>query len=118
MLLIIDDFHCVQTIKDPKQSQLSKCIHMCTAVVDNQTSLSAITATKPVHQDTPVRKAGGEIVPCRGGINANKVNELFRGYMSTYFMHSYLDCLPDEYSRFDMMDFNKSLVELRLDIFF
>lgn len=91
---------------------------MCTAVVDNQTSLSAITATKLVHQDTPVRKAGGDIVPCRGGINANKVNELFRGYLSTYFMHSYLDCLPDEYSRFNMMDFNRSLVELRLEIFF
>lgn len=34
LLLII--VHCVHTIRDPKQTQLSTCLHMCTGIVDHQ----------------------------------------------------------------------------------
>ncbi|KAM7427560.1 hypothetical protein ABFA07_021324 [Porites harrisoni] len=114
LLLIIDDFHCVQSIKDPKQSQLSKCLHMCTGVVDHQESIPAMPTTRNVHRVVPVRIAGGAIVNCRGGIDANKVNELFQEHLSNYFTFSYLDSLPADFSQFDLTNVNKSLVELRV----
>ncbi|CAH3045429.1 unnamed protein product [Porites lobata] len=114
LLLIIDDFQCVQSIKDPKQSQLSKCLHMCTGVVDHQESIPAMPTTRNVHRVVPVRIAGGAIVNCRGGIDANKVNELFQEHLSNYFTFSYLDSLPADFSQFDLTNVNKSLVELRV----
>ena len=112
-MIIVGDIHCVQTIKDPKESHLSKCIHMCTGVVDHQQSLPATTRTVDIHRVVPVTMAGGRLVTCRGGIDANKVNELLDEHLPNYSTHSYLDCLPDKYSQFDMTNVNRSLVELR-----
>lgn len=113
LLLIIDDFHCVRAIKDPKDAKLSECIDMCTGVVDSQKSLPAIKETRLVHQDVPVKVPGGGVINCRGGINPSRVNDLFRGYLPKYFKHSYLDVLPREYHEFDMTHVNRSFVELR-----
>lgn len=54
---------------------------MCTGVVDHQESIPAMPTTRNVHQVVPVRIAGGAIVNCRGGIDANKVNELFQEHL-------------------------------------
>ena len=58
---------------------------MCTGVVDHQESIPAMPTTRNVHRVVPVRIAGGAIVNCRGGIDANKVNELFQEHLSNYF---------------------------------
>lgn len=89
---------------------------MCTGVVDHQESIPAMPTTRNVHRVVPVQIAGGAIVNCRGGIDANKVNELFQEHLSNYFTFSYLDSLPADFSQFDLTNVNKSLVELRYDL--
>ena len=67
---------------------------MCTGVVDHQESILAMPTTRNVHRVVPVRIAGGAIVNCWGGIDANKVKKLFQEHLSNYFTFSYLDSLP------------------------
>ncbi|KAL9961091.1 hypothetical protein ACROYT_G029973 [Oculina patagonica] len=114
LLLIIDDFHRIHSIKDPKQTDLSTSLHMCTAVVDSQQSLPAIKGNPMIHQNVLVRVPGRGLVNCRGGINGDKVNQLFSEYLPDFFMFSYLDTLPEEYCKFNMACVNKSIVELRV----
>lgn len=86
---------------------------MCTGVVDSPKSIPAISAEKSIHQNVLVQVPGKGVVSCCGGINPDKVNNLFSKYLSDYFMYSYLDVLPDEYHNFNMACVNKSIVELR-----
>ena len=86
---------------------------MCTGVVNSPKAIPAISAERSVHQNVLVQVPGKGVVSCRGGINAEKVQKLFREYQSNYFMYSYLDALPDEYHNFNMACVNKSIVELR-----
>ena len=89
---------------------------MCTGVVDYQESIPAMPTTRNAHRVVPVRIAGGAFVNCWGGIDANKVNELFQEHLSNYFTFCYLDFLPADFSQFDLTNVNKSLVELRYDL--
>ena len=86
---------------------------MCTGVVDSPKSILAISAEKSIHQNVLVQVPGKGVVSCRGGINPDKVNNLFSEYLSDYFMYSYLDALPEECRNFNMACVNKSIVELR-----
>lgn len=86
---------------------------MCTGVVDHQKCIPAIQKANTIHQDVPVRMAGGEIVTCRGGMNAPKVNDLLQDHLPDYFTHTYLNFLPEVYSHFDMRNTERSVIELR-----
>ena len=70
---------------------------MCTGVVDSPTSISAIRVNKLIHQEVLVQVPGRGIVNCRGRINPDEVNKLFREHQSDYFMYGYLDTLLVEY---------------------
>jgi hypothetical protein len=92
LLLIIDDFHFVHTIKEPKQAKLRETIHMGTGVVDDPKSIPAVSVSKLIHQDVHVmvQVAGRGIVKCLAGINPDSARSMsWQKKKLKCFIHSF-----------------------------
>ncbi|KAJ7394845.1 hypothetical protein OS493_000680 [Desmophyllum pertusum] len=115
MILLLDDFHNIHTIRKPDTTTTSQAIDMASCLVDMQRSLQAIKLPpreEKVHREVLV-DCGKEVKICRGGISTETVVKIFEEFMLEYH-HTYLESLPEKYKEFDSTAAEACLKELRV----
>jgi len=108
ILMIIDDFHAIHAIQDPKTSTTSTVIHMATEIIDVHNDVSAIPVPanlEDIHQLVLVDQQ-----QCRGGISYPNIQQLFVGCFNQYFQAT----LPNQFLEFDMQNAQQCVEHLRL----
>jgi len=109
IIAVIDDFHCIHTIQDPKYNQTSTCIHMTTEIVDIHSHLPAVE----IPQNTIHRVVEINQTRCHGGIDIGATQCFMQQVLKCFFRKSFLESLPDEYKTFNMENSQESAEHLR-----
>jgi len=80
MILLLDDFHAIYTIRMPDNLKLSRATHMASSLLDIHDSITAVKI--PSSRDTIHSQAmctiKGEDKVCRSGIVKGYVHEFFK----------------------------------------
>ena len=106
--MVIDDFHAVHTIQDPKASQTSKAIHMATEIVDIHQKINAIPLTTNLHTNVLVKNQ-----QCRGGIDIVSIQQLFSNKCISLFSTFFQSSLPQQFAQFEMRNAQQCAEHLR-----
>ena len=113
IILVIDDFHAIHTVHDPKVSKTSTAVHMATELVDvHEIAAIGRPAGIQVHQTVKVG-----IKDCRGGIHIESVKKLFSEYEESLHTFYYQQTLPPDFLEFYMANAIKSVEHLRYSFF-
>ncbi|KAK3745427.1 hypothetical protein QZH41_010251 [Actinostola sp. cb2023] len=92
MILLLDDFHAIYTIRMPDNLKLSRATHMASSLLDIHDSITAVKI--PSSRDTMHSQAmctiKGEDKVCRGGIVKGYVHEFFKAKLTNLYHQSYL----------------------------
>ena len=108
IIMIIDDFHAVHTIQDPKASSTSKAIHMATEILDIHSQISAVPLTDNLHAKVLVKRE-----ECRGGIDIKNTQQLFVAASDNLFTQYFQTSLPQQFLQFDMTNAQQCVEHLR-----
>ena len=109
--MIIDDFHAIHTVQDPKASTTSKAVHMATEIVDIHGNIPCIPVpadVKMLHQTVHVGNK-----ECRGGINIEEVQQLLQKHLIQYFNSHFQSTLPPQFLEFDLKNAQQCIEHLR-----
>ena len=108
IIVIIDDFHCIHTIQDPKYNETSTCIHMTTEIVDIHPGLPAIKLPhNSIHRVVEVNNNR-----CVGGIGLENLQQFMKQSLRGFFEKNFLEGIP-EYQNYSMENAKQSAEHLR-----
>lgn len=113
MVLLLDDFHNIHTIRMPDNLKLSKATHMASVLLDIHLEIPAIKKPNPqcVHSVLKITFRGQETV-CRGGIVKRYIQELFTEGLKSHH-HSFLTSLPQQSQQLKAKDIQKQIKQFR-----
>ena len=102
MVLLLDDFHNINTIRLPNQLTLSVAVHMASSLVDIHSSIPALhvpAKREMIHSLATIEvedngQVSGEKV-CRGGIVVELVKQVLFSQMKEC-AKSYIEMLPEK----------------------
>jgi len=117
VVLLEDDMHFIHTKKSPRDMITSTCWHMCTGLADIHDHIPSLQrpTVLPVHREIHVLMKNGNRAFCRGGVSIEDILEYFtnNGAVSSYYLNSYLEAAPREYTELDLSIAKKSCDNLR-----
>ena len=113
MILLLDDFHNIHTIRMPDNLKLSKATHMASVLLDIHLEIPAVKKPNAqcVHSVLKITFRGQETV-CRGGIVKRYIQELFTESLKSHH-HSFLTSLPQQCQQLKAKDIQKQIKQFR-----
>jgi hypothetical protein len=118
MVLLLDDFHNINTIRLPTQLMLSVAVHMASSLVDIHNTIPALFAPEKketIHSSATIKlKDKGEVSEkiCRGGIVMEPVKQLIFSQMKEH-PKSYIEIIPEKLQNMKADNINKQIKEFR-----
>ena len=113
-ILMIDDFHNINTIKTPQKTELSNAVHMATLLMDVQEYKPVLQPSQSIHREVKVQIPGRKQPQiCRGGISDEAVTNELQKFGTQYFLNTFLETLPDNYKEINPCLLQTSLKEIR-----
>ena len=113
VILSMDDFHKIWSIKTPSQRLLTDVTRMATLMLDIQPSVQAVQCPADIHRMVTVAQPDRTTKPCRGGISSTDVITNLRSMWPTYCQTAFLQELPDKFKEIDASTIQRCLKELR-----
>lgn len=112
LILMIDDFHNINTIQTPQGRQLSNAVHMATLLIDIQNE-EPVKRQASNHREVIVTANGREPQVCKGGICSDAVIQEISNFWYQYCVYSFLENAPAHYRDMNPRILQKSLKEIR-----
>lgn len=113
MVLLLDDFHNIHTVRMSDNLKLSKATHMASVLLDIHLEIPAVK--NPTHSVSTVfwklTFRGRETV-CRGGIVKRYIQELFTEGLKSHH-HSFLTSLTQQCQQLKAKDIQKQIKQFR-----
>ena len=113
MVLLLDDFHNIQTVRMPDNLKLSKATHMASALLDIHQGIPAVakSSAKYIHSVPKVTFRGRE-TECKGGIVKSHLQEIFTKGLKNHHK-SFLSSLPEQCQKLRAKDVQKQIKQFR-----
>lgn len=113
MVLLLDDFHNIQTVCMPHNLKLSKATHMASALLDVHQEIPAVakSSTEYIHSVAEVTFRGRE-TECKGGIVKSHLQEIFTKGLKTHHK-SFLSSLPEQCQQLRAKYIQKQIKQFR-----
>ena len=113
-ILLIDDFHNINTIKTPQKTELSNAVHMATLLMGIEEYKPVLQPSQSIHREVKVQIPGRKQPQiCRGGISDEAVTNELQKFETQYFVNTFLETLPDNYKEINPCLLQTSLNEIR-----
>ena len=114
MVNLIDDFHNIQSIKQPTNLKLSAASHMASNLLDIQSNIPAIPLPQNCenrHSMVEVQKSKDTTI-CKGGIKLDVAQQIMTKTLQNHTT-TYLQSLPLEHHHINTEMINKQINQFR-----
>ena len=113
MVLLLNDFCNIHTVRMPDNLKLAKATHMASVLLDIHLETPPVEKPNPqcVHKVLKITFRGRETV-CRVGIVERYIQELFTEGLKSHH-HSFLTSLPQQCQQLKVKDIQKQIKQFR-----